>query len=152
MSKAKNGRYEEFGNVYWYKDDYLHREDGPAVEYSNGNKDWCIDGKYHRVDGPAVEFFNGDREWFLNGKRHRENGPAVEWSGFEKEWWLDGVEYSEKEFKHEVSKLQLNKKNHLEGIKQEIESLDDGQLEQISKLIQNVLLSRQENKPKSKRP
>jgi hypothetical protein len=45
----------------------LHREDGPAREYSNGTKAWFINGKLHREDGPAVEHGNGDEEWYLNG-------------------------------------------------------------------------------------
>lgn len=51
----------------WYKNDILHREDGPAVEYLNGDKYWYIDGKLHREDGPAVEWYNGDKEWYING-------------------------------------------------------------------------------------
>jgi hypothetical protein len=57
----------------YYKDDKLHREDGPAVEYVNGTKDWYIDGKLHREDGPAVEWSDGYKEWWLNGTYHSEN-------------------------------------------------------------------------------
>jgi len=46
----------------------LHRDDGPAVEYSNGRKEWWIDGKRHREDGPAIMLSNGDEEWFINGR------------------------------------------------------------------------------------
>jgi len=49
-----------------------------------------INGKFHREDGPAIEWSNGDKEWFKNGKRHREDGPAVEWFNEDKEWWLNG--------------------------------------------------------------
>ena len=56
----------------------LHREDGPAVEYSNGGKQWYINGKLHREDGPAVEWEDGARWWYLHGKLHREGDlPAV---------------------------------------------------------------------------
>ena len=41
----------------------LHREDGPAVEYTDGTKCWCRNGKRHREDGPAVEYANGYKEW-----------------------------------------------------------------------------------------
>ena len=37
----------------------LHREDGPAIEYANGNKHWYLNGKLHREDGPAIENANG---------------------------------------------------------------------------------------------
>ena len=30
------------GNKYWYLNDKLHREDGPAVEMADGTKKWCI--------------------------------------------------------------------------------------------------------------
>ena len=32
-------------------------------EYKNGNKYWYIDGKLHRLDGPAEEYRDGDKEW-----------------------------------------------------------------------------------------
>jgi len=35
----------ESGNKYWYKEDLLHRIDGPAIEYSDGRKEWYIDGE-----------------------------------------------------------------------------------------------------------
>ena len=33
---------------------------------SNGDKVWWLNGKLHREDGPAVEYSNGDKEWWLN--------------------------------------------------------------------------------------
>ena len=33
------------GTKFWYKDGNLHREDGPAKEYSSGRKHWWLDGK-----------------------------------------------------------------------------------------------------------
>ena len=56
-------------NVYkdrteWIQNGNLHREDGPAVEYANGNKYWYQNGKLHREDGPAIERANGDKRWF----------------------------------------------------------------------------------------
>tara|TARA_R110000772_G_scaffold64176_6_gene143513 strand:- start:3100 stop:3348 length:249 start_codon:yes stop_codon:yes gene_type:complete len=45
----------------------------------------------HREDGPAVEYANGDNAWYLNGNRHREGGPAIEDVDGHKEWWIDGV-------------------------------------------------------------
>ena len=46
----------------------LHRTDGPAIEFSNGEKHWHIKGKLHRTDGPAIEFADGDKYWFKDGK------------------------------------------------------------------------------------
>jgi NTP pyrophosphatase (non-canonical NTP hydrolase) len=48
--------------------DELHREDGPAVEYSNGDKRWYLNDELHREDGPAVEYADGTKYWWLNGK------------------------------------------------------------------------------------
>jgi hypothetical protein len=54
------------GSIYWHLNGKLHREDGPAVECSNGNKAWYLNGKLHREDGPAVEYSNGAKYWYLN--------------------------------------------------------------------------------------
>ena len=61
------------GNKWWYLNDKLHRENGPAAEYANGNKYWYLNGKYHREDGPAIEYADGDKYWYLNGKRYSES-------------------------------------------------------------------------------
>ena len=55
------------GTKFWYLNDKLHREDGPAVEWADGYKSWWLNGKRHRKDGPAIEWVNGDKSWFLNG-------------------------------------------------------------------------------------
>jgi len=46
-----------------------HREDGPAVEYSDGSKAWLINGKLHRLDGPAIEYANGAVEYWFKGEQ-----------------------------------------------------------------------------------
>ena len=67
-----------------------HREDRPAVEYTNGDKYWFINGKLHRGDGPAVEFANGDKYWYINGQYHRETGPAIELVDGTSSWYING--------------------------------------------------------------
>ena len=63
-----------FGTVrYFDGDGLLHREDGPAVERSNGTREWWIDGYPHREDGPAIEWADGYREWYLDGKQLSED-------------------------------------------------------------------------------
>ena len=65
----KNGLViSEYGTKYWYRHGKLHREDGPAVEYVNGEKQWYLDDKLHRKDGPAIEYANGFNLWFINNK------------------------------------------------------------------------------------
>ena len=59
----------EFGNKIWRNENgELHREDGPAIEYTDSSKEWWIDGKRHRSDGAAIEYGNGYRSWYYHGK------------------------------------------------------------------------------------
>ena len=78
------------GTKHWYRDDKLHREDGPAVEYASGTKRWYRDGKRHREDGPAIEYASGSKFWYRDDKLHREDGPAIEYANGTKEWYRDG--------------------------------------------------------------
>jgi hypothetical protein len=100
MQKIK---IDKVGNKkYYWNGQLLHREDGPAVEYTNGGEEWYLHGKRHREDGPAAEYANGDKHWYLHGQRHREDGPAIEWADGTKEWYLQGKEYSKKEYYRRV--------------------------------------------------
>jgi hypothetical protein len=86
-------------NRFWYNEkNYLHRLDGPAVEYADGGKDWWVEGKRHRLDGPAIERTNGHKEWFVQGKCHRLDGPAFENASGYKEWWVEDKLMTEEEF------------------------------------------------------
>jgi len=77
----------------------LHRDDGPAEEFTNGAKIWWRHGIRHRVDGPAVEDpVNNSYSWYVDGKRHRLGGPAMEWMSGIREWYLGGVRYLEDEY------------------------------------------------------
>ena len=68
-----NGLYiDSYGDKRWYKEDKLHREDGPAVEGSNGSRSWYKNGNLHREDGPAVDYSNGYKAWYLNDVRYFE--------------------------------------------------------------------------------
>ena len=61
---------DEYENKCWCKEDtfILHREDGPAVEYANGDKSWYQNGLKHRLDGPVVETKNSYKTWYYHGK------------------------------------------------------------------------------------
>ena len=56
------------GDKHWWLNGKCHREDGPAIEWTNGDKYWYQHGLLHRVDGPAVEYASGNKEWCLYGK------------------------------------------------------------------------------------
>jgi hypothetical protein len=55
-------------------------------------------GKLNREDGPAIEYTNGAKAWFSKGKRHREDGPAIEYPNGVKGWWINGRQYTENQF------------------------------------------------------
>ena len=43
----------------------LHRKNGPAVIFTNGNMFWLINNENHRFDGPSRVYFNGMKYWYL---------------------------------------------------------------------------------------
>jgi hypothetical protein len=49
-------------------DGYLHRSDGPAIDYVDGEKKWYVYGKRHRTDGPA-HIKSGVHRWFLKNEK-----------------------------------------------------------------------------------
>ena len=110
----KNGRYvnEDSNQVCWYLNDQLHREDGPALENSDGTKEWYLNDQLHREDGPALELASGNKSWWINGKRHREDGPAIELASGTKSWFLNGEQLTESEFNQWLMKKELNEKLH----------------------------------------
>lgn len=83
------------GTIVYKKDGLRHREDGPAVIWSDGTSFWYINDLLHREEGPAIRYFNEAQHWFINGKKHREGGPAVEYKDGETEWYKDGILHRE---------------------------------------------------------
>ena len=61
-------RSDSSGTKYWHLNNQFHREDGPAIEYTDGTKSWYLYDKLHRLDGPAIEHPNGYKAWFYHGK------------------------------------------------------------------------------------
>jgi hypothetical protein len=100
---------EPNGDVKYYSNGVLHRDDGPAeIEVYTGydgderHCSWYRHGVRHRDDGPAVvggRTANGDYEWWRDGVRHRDDGPAIiklfesegGGPGPTYEWWRNGV-------------------------------------------------------------
>ena len=76
----------------------LHREHGPAVEYSTGGRVWYQNGLLHRADGPAIEWPDGTKFWHQCGFLHREDGPAIMRPDGSCEWWINGTEYNERDY------------------------------------------------------
>jgi hypothetical protein len=78
------------------------------IEYTikvntDGTKYWYLNDKLHREDGPAIEWDNGNKYWYLNGKQLTEaehkaaTSPKVTCNG--KEVVIDGITYILKESK-----------------------------------------------------
>jgi len=62
-----NPQIDDYGTKYWYdKNRKFHREDAPAIEYTDGTFAWRWHGKYHRDNG---EFSNVIHKYFFNGKQ-----------------------------------------------------------------------------------
>ena len=54
----------------WYKVEIRewHREDGPAIEWDDGDKEWYQHGMLHRDDGPAMVWASGDVAYYIRDK------------------------------------------------------------------------------------
>ena len=72
--------------------------------HSDVSEHWYLNGRLHRENGPAVEYANGNKTWYLNGELHREDGPAVDWAGSFKEWWINGQKLTKEEFNEQLKK------------------------------------------------
>ena len=86
------------GRKVWYQNGRLHRTDGPAIESANGGKEWWQNDQLHRTDGPAIEYANGRKEWYRDDLRHRTDGAAIEYADGSKRWYINGKQLSEAEF------------------------------------------------------
>ena len=53
--------------IYTNDKGQYHREDGPAIIWSDGTQYWCINGKIHREDGPAIITRHGTQFWYMDG-------------------------------------------------------------------------------------
>ena len=68
---------------------------------------------HHSYNGkPAIKYKNGTRKWLHHGLRHRLDGPAVYFATGDKEWWISGANYTEREWKKEISSR--SKKNEID--------------------------------------
>jgi hypothetical protein len=62
-----NPQIDGYGIKHWRNTDgKRHRDDGPAVEWPDGDIWWYQHGKLHRDDGPAITYQNGAEFWYVN--------------------------------------------------------------------------------------
>ena len=77
------------GTKRWVTNEGIrHREDGPSIEYPNGEKRWFKNDKLHRLGAPAI-YGAAYEAWYLDGLCHRVDGPAQTCDG-EKNWFYYG--------------------------------------------------------------
>lgn len=72
----------------------LHRDDGPAIEWADGDSRWINHGKLHREGGlPAVEYGNAAAAWLDRGTLGRlvSHQPANERGA----WYIHGLKVTE---------------------------------------------------------
>jgi len=75
------------------------------IDGYDGDKVWHLLDKLHREDGPAVEYKDGDLFWFINGEPHRIIINNVQQPYGYKEYWLNGTILNEQEW---LSKVLFN--------------------------------------------
>jgi hypothetical protein len=78
------------------------------ITIKNGNKLYRNhNGEIHRDDGPAVIYSDGMKMWYRNDELHREDGPAIICYNGRKLWYLDGEEYTKEEWEHDLRSRHL---------------------------------------------
>jgi hypothetical protein len=86
------------GDREWWRNGQVHRDDDlPAVEFADGSRSWYQDDELHRVGEPAIENVDGMRAWLFHGQLHREDGPALENADGTCEWHVHGKQLSQEE-------------------------------------------------------
>lgn len=104
MAKPRKGRVtvSADGVITHYKwgtkKRLIHRDDGPAIIYPNGDEYHFKMGKCHRVGGPAVKYADGSYAYLQNGEYHREDGPAVTWPNGQGDYYIRGAFLTEEQF------------------------------------------------------
>lgn len=75
------------GDIFYFENDLLHREDGPAIEFNKGLKYWLNNGKIHRDDGPAILNVKTSKynEYWLNNER----ATADEIKNIKRNYWIN---------------------------------------------------------------
>ena len=108
-----NGLYiDERGSNRWYKNGVLHREDGPAIIWYDGDQWWYKDGKLHREDGPAVIRPSGFMCWYKDDILHRDDGPAVIHPDGGQEWYKEDKLYEPTA--HDLMVWKMNERSNIE--------------------------------------
>lgn len=110
----------------------IHNDNGPACQTTT-SKYWRINGVLHREDGPAIQYSGGSELWYLNGKLHREDGPALTTPGGEDQWWANGVRHDP-----HMPDSPYTLHDHISDFSEELELLHNLKLQQEKKSAQKI--------------
>lgn len=75
---------EADGHKEWWVNGLRHREgDLPAIIWNDGRKDYFVEHERHREEGPAIEYANGDTSYFYHGEKRAKQAPKLVhlWNG-----------------------------------------------------------------------
>ena len=100
--------------IVWYKDDKIHREDGPAMIHPNGAVTWYLNDKVHREYGPAMIHPDGSKVWYFNNRCHNMFGPAIINSQADDFWYLNGIEYKKEKHPFNIFRSEYNLSDNYE--------------------------------------
>jgi hypothetical protein len=79
------------GDIFYFKGDLIHRDDGPAIELKTGHLWWVRNGLLHREDGPAIIEGN-NKEYWLNGRK----ATTEEIKNIKRNYWMKRMTYGNK--------------------------------------------------------
>ena len=60
-------------------DDHLQNQEKLMTterSVKNGITEWRVNGKLHREDGPAITYANGEKFWYVNGDLQKVDKPT----------------------------------------------------------------------------
>ncbi len=74
MKNYVKKRKDQYGTTFYLnKKGFMHRTDGPAVEYASGSKVWYLNGKRHREDGAGlIDVVAQYKSYYLNNKIYKK--------------------------------------------------------------------------------
>ena len=63
-------KYDDYGDISYYKKDSSIRHNPYSFAYitKNGYKAYFIENKIHRLNGPAIIYSNGEEFYYINNK------------------------------------------------------------------------------------
>lgn len=112
----------------------LHRTDGPAVIFPDGDHAYYVEGVLHSIKGkrPAITYEDGTQEYYHHGRLHRLGGPAVVGGIDPAQYWFHGTrvfednsEYLRAENAYVCKRLCRRQRTPNKGLEEEEENIEE---------------------------